>query len=308
VGRASNRKKAQRQAGPSSPRDSGSSLAGTVPPETMRLLVDGLQAMILETQDRSERAASALNTWCDGAEPVPAEAPGWPEGSLGDRFFGGTHLEEARTAPGLLTASIPDRAVIAADPAHWDIALNALVRAVAFDGLALDHPAVRTLLGILAPIAEAELAYRQAMDALMYGTGAAWDDDEPEEFPEQDAPVFLLGACALMDALWAVVGEDSLTDVRRVLLPALGAAVPGLDSEVAADALIGAFAEHYRCELPGDAELLERIGYPGDNPLENLVAAGAASSTDILPVGLALLSVLARLCRSDSASVLQRVP
>jgi hypothetical protein len=99
VGRASNRKKAQRQAGPSSRQARRSSLADTVPPETMRLLVDGLQAMVREAQDRSEREASARNTWCGGAEPVPAEAPRWPEDSLGDRFFGGTHLEEARTAP-----------------------------------------------------------------------------------------------------------------------------------------------------------------------------------------------------------------
>jgi hypothetical protein len=304
VGRASNRKKAQRQAGLSSPQARGSSLAGTVSPEEMRLLVDGLQAMIREAQDRGEREDSARNAWCGGAEPVPAEMPHWPEGSLGDRFFGGTHLEEARTAPCLLTAEIPDHAVIAADSAHWNVAVNALVRAVAFDGVALGHPAVRMLLEVLAPIAEAELAYGKAMDSWMSRTGLDWDDDEPE-FPEQDGPVFLLGACALMDAFWAAVGEDPLTEVRRVLLPALDDAVPGLDCEVVADALIGAFAEHYRCELPGDPELLQRIGYPGGNPLENLVAAGSVSPGDILPVGLTLLSALARLCRSGSASVLQ---
>lgn len=37
-------------------------------------------------------------------------------------------------------------------------------------------------------------------------------------------------------------------------------AVPGLEGRVAADALIGAFAREYRCEEPGDAELLDRTG------------------------------------------------
>jgi hypothetical protein len=304
VGRASNRKKAQRQAGPSSRRASRNSPAGTVSPEAMRVLVNGMQLMVSQAQDRSEREAAARHAWCGGTEPVAAEAPAWPEGSLGDRFFDAFHLEQARAAPDLLTAEIPDRTVIAAAPAHWNVALNALVRAVAFDALALDHPAVRTLVEILAPVAAAELAYGKAMKAWLNETAPYWDDDEPE-FPEQDGPVFLLGACALIDALWAVVGDDPLTEVRRVLLPALAGAVPDLDSEVAADALIGAFAEDYRCELPGDAELLQRIGHPGGDPLENLVAVGAVPPGDILPVGLAILSALARLCRSGSASVLQ---
>jgi len=46
------------------------------------------------------------------------------------------------------------------------------------------------------------------------------------------------------------------------LLPVLDSTVPGLDGRVVADALIGAFTEHYRCELPGDAEVLQRIGRP----------------------------------------------
>ena len=110
--------------------------------------------------------------------------------------------------------------MIAADPAHWNVATRALVRAVVFDGLGLDDPAVRALLEVLAPIAEAELAYRKAADAAMYQIGTDWEEDEPE-FPEQDGPVFLLGTCVLIDAVGAAVGEDSLTDVLGVLLPAL---------------------------------------------------------------------------------------
>ncbi len=40
--------------------------------------------------------------------------------------------------------------------------------------------------------------------------------------------------------------------------------------------------------------------------LENLAAAGPVPPAGVLPVGLAVLSVLAELCRSDSDSVLQR--
>jgi hypothetical protein len=70
---------------------------------------------------------------------------------------------------------------------------------------------------------------------------------------------------------------------------------------------IGAFAQHHRCEQPGDAELLERIGHVEADTLVNLVRAGAVSPRRVLPVGLTLLSALAHLCQSDSASLLHRV-
>jgi hypothetical protein len=305
VGRASNRKKAHRQAGPSSRQASPSSRADADTQQAMHQLVAGLQALVQETSERKEREAAARRTWSGGAEPVPAEAPRWPEGSLGDRFFVGTYLEEARNAPSLATAQIPDAAVIAADPAHWNVATDALVRAVVFDGLGLDHPAVSKLLEVLAPIAEAELAYRKAADAAMYQIGTDWDEDEPE-FPELDGPVFLLGTCVLVDAVWAAAGEDPLTDVLGVLLPVLDAAVPGVDSQVAADALVGAFSTEYRCEQPGDDEVLGGIKRHSGDALENLATAGAVPPSDVLPVGLTILSALAQLCRSDSASVLQR--
>jgi len=301
VGRTSNRKKAQRQAAPSSRQ----ARADAERQQALHIVAAGLQALIQETDEREEREAAARRTWSGGAEPVPAEAPRWPEGSLGDRFFTGTYLEQARNAPSLATAEIPDAAVITADPVHWNVATDALVRAVVFDGLGPDHPAVRKLLEVLAPIAEAELAYRKAADAAMYQIGTDWDEDEPE-FPEQDGPVFLLGACVLVDAVWAAVGEDPLTDVLGVLLPVLAAAVPGVDSQVAADALIGAFSTEYRCGLPGDDEVLGRIkGYGGD-ALENLAAAAAVPPSELLPVGLTILSALTQLCRSDSASVIER--
>jgi len=231
VGRASNRKKAQRQVGPKTRVDAETQQA-------LLQMVAGLEAMTQEMGGHTEREAAARRIWSGGAEPVLAEAPQWAENSLGDRFFGGTFIDRVRNAPSLATAEIPDAAVIAADPAHWNVATDALIRAVVYDGLGLDHPAVRTLLEVLAPIAAAELAYGEAADA---------------------------------------------------------------------DALIGAFAKHYRCELPGDAELLERIGKVQGDALVNLVRADAVKPADVLPVGLRLLSALAHLCRSDSASLLQRV-
>jgi len=71
-------------------------------------------------------------------------------------------------------------------------------------------------------------------------------------------------------------GADPLGEILGVLLPVLDSTVPGVGGRVVADALIGAFAEHYRCEQPGDADVLERIAHPvGGDPLKNLVTAGA---------------------------------
>jgi hypothetical protein len=306
VGRASNRKKAQRQSGLSSRQARQQFGDDAARDSTLRAIAAAAQGLAREMMVREERQAAACRTWCPGSEPVPAKAPVWAEGSLGDRFFSGTFIDRARDAPCLVTAQVPNAAVLAADPAHWDVAADALIRAVVFDGLGLDYPTVSTLLAALAPVAEAEVAYHQAADAAMYGPGLGWDEDEPE-FPEDDGPVFAIGGCALVDAFWAVVGEDPLGDVLGVLLPALKDAVPGLDGQVVADALIAAFATEYRCELPGEAAVLERIRHGGGDALRNLVSAGAVPPAGVLPVGLALLSALAELCRSDSASILQSV-
>ncbi len=267
MGRASNRKKAQRQAGQKLQVDAATQQA-------LLTLAAGLQALSDENRARDEGVAAASRAWCGGAEPVPARVSRWAEDSLGHRFFAGIHLSRARTAPCLATAEIPAATVITADSAHWSVAAHALIRAVAFDGLGLDHPAAGRLLEILAPIAEAELAYNEAADAAMSGPGLGWDEDLPE-FPELDGPVFLLGACALVDAFWAVVGDDLLSDVLGVLLPALEDAVPGMDGQVAADALIGAFAVHYDCDQFDNAAVMARITSRGGNVLENLAAAGA---------------------------------
>ena len=301
MGRASNRKKAHRQAGPDSRKVRQGIQADVATPDQF---LDGLGELVQLARSRVEREADALPAWRGDPEPVSAETPPWPENSLGDRLLRGTYLGEAQDAPCLLTARIPDAAVIAANPTHWNIAMSALVRAVVFDGLTLDHPAVSMLLGVLAPIAETELAYARA-EASLYSIGADWDDDGPE-FPTLDGPVYLLGERTLVDTVWAAVGDDPLGEVIKVLIQALDGAVPSLDARVAADALIGAFADNYRCERPEDLEELERIGYPGGNALENLVDVGAVAPAGILSAGLTILPALARLCLSDSVSILHR--
>jgi len=293
MGRASNRKKADRQAGHT--RQSR---------RAMRLLEDALRAIRQDTAERKQREAAAVRMWCGGREPVPAAVPPWPDDSLGDRFRNG-FLDDARSAPFLVTVQIPDAAVIAADPGHWSVATNALIRAVAFDGMAVDHPAVRTVLEALAPVAEAEFAHQAAAEAWFSLDPSDREGPEPQ-FPELEGPVFLLGTCVLVDAISAVVGEDPLSDVRSVLVPVLDRIVTGLDGQVIADALIGAYAHHYRGELPSDAELPERIGPETGDVLQNLVTSGAVPPADTLPVGLMILSALAGFCRSSSSSVLQR--
>jgi hypothetical protein len=208
----------------------------------------------------SKRKYAAREVWFGDAEPVPAELPEFPDNSLGDRFLVG-YLGEAEDAPSLLTAEIPDAAVIAADSAQWNIAVLALIRSVVFEGLTLDHPAVSALLEVLAPIVAAEQAH--------------WEDGA-DGFPELDGPVYALGARALVEATRAAVGQDLLDDVLGVLRPALD-----------------------------DADVLEHMGPLPGNALETLVATGAVSPQDVLPAGLQVLSVLARLCLTDADSILQ---
>lgn len=319
VGRASRRKKIRRQAARGSRRAGQVSGADAENQEALLKVIAGLEAMSEEFRRHKERYEAACRVWCDGDEPVPASAPEWPEDSLGDRLFANSHMEEARGAPSLLTAKVPDHAMISANSAHWAVATNALVRAVAFDGLRPDHLVVSTLLDLLGPIAEAELAYGTAMEAWLDRYGPTWREQEPRErgprepeprepepeFPEEDGPVSLLGAFALVDATWAVVGLDPVGEVHALLARVLDGTAPGLEGRAVADALIGAFARHYQCEGPGDAELLDRIGHEvSGNPLEVLVAAKAVPPRDVLRAGLAVLSVLTELCRSGSASIL----
>jgi hypothetical protein len=83
VGRARNRKKAHRQAGHSPQQGKRSSPADAVTDQAMEQLAVGLQALSQETAERRERETAACWAWNSNREPVPADVPQWPEGSLG---------------------------------------------------------------------------------------------------------------------------------------------------------------------------------------------------------------------------------
>jgi len=135
VGRASRRKKIRREA-KGSCRQTGQVARGNAgTQETLLQVVAGLEAMNERFRRSQERYESACQGWCGGGELVPATEREWPEGSLGGRFYAGMHMEEAQSAPSLLTAQVPDHKVITADPAHWTVAGNALVRAAGTPGL-----------------------------------------------------------------------------------------------------------------------------------------------------------------------------
>jgi hypothetical protein len=236
--------------------------------------------------------------------PPAVRAPQWPEGSLGGRFFGARDVAQAQSAPAVGGL---DLTAIAVDSAQWPVAVSALTRAVVFDGLRLDHPDVHAVLDVFAPIVEAELAYEAAMERWY----EEWPDGEDKpEFPYLDGPVFRLGGCTLVDAVTAVVGGDRLGEVLGVLLPVLNvtadgmkAAIPPLDGRALADALACAAVTDFRRELPAD--VLRRTGPPTGNVLETLVRVGGVPPCEVLRVGLAVLSALADLCRSDSVSILR---
>jgi hypothetical protein len=248
-----------------------------------------------------EQQTPPYRAWSDG-QPVPAEVPSWADGSLGQRLCSGEHLARARNAPCLLTATVPDRMAIIADPAQWRVAATALVRAVVFDGLRVDHPAVSRPLDVLAPIAEEELEYEHDLED-WHSSG--WDEEEPW-FPVDNGPVWLIGSCALGDATLAVVGNDPLDEVIASLSPALDATVPGLEGRAVADVLTGGRVTPYLCTLPD--YVLKRMSrvFAVGGALHELADARVVPPRDILRVGLTILSALAELCKSDSPSILRR--
>ena len=306
MGRASNRKKARRQealrqATHRTRRARQESRAGAAPQQAVFSLAAALVTVDQVFGAPGEQQIPEYRAWCGGGRPVPAEVRRWAEGSLGDRLCSGTHLASAQNAPCLVTANVPDPMVIMTDPAQWSVAASVLVRAVVFDGLRVDHPAVSRLLDVLAPVAEAELAYEEALEDWEY---SGWDEERPE-FPWMDGPVFLLGG-ALGDATLAVVGEDPLSEVLAVLSPALDGAVPGLEGLGVADVLTGGRATPYVCELPDYVLKRIRHAFSVGGALLEFADARVVPPRDILRVGLTILSVLAELCQSNSPSILRR--
>jgi hypothetical protein len=307
VGRASNRKKARRQealrqATHRTQRAAQGRPAGAGSQQVALALAAAREAIERLVAAHGERQTPAYRLWC-GGQPAPAEGPSWAEGSLGERLCSGKHLGRARKAPCLLTATVPDRMVIIPNPTQWRAAANVLVRAVVFDGLRVDHPAVSRLLDLLAPVAEEELEHEQDLEDWY---SSRWDEEEKPEFPETDGPVFLIGRCALGDATLAVVGNDPLEDVLAALSPVLDGTVPGLEGRAVADILTGGRATPYVCQLPDHVLKRMHRAFDVGNVLHELADARVVPPRDILRVGLTILSALAALCKSDSPSILHR--
>ena len=156
------------------------------------------------------------------------------------------------------------------------------------------------VIALLEPVVKRELAY--------YADETTWD-----EYPESDAPLRLLGDEVLMEATWAVVGDDSLASVLALVERCLDTAfdTPGrpasLTGRAAAEALIGAFPDHFECQAPGDEACLERLRATeptSSNPLCDLVRDKVMAPEDALPAGLTILAALADLARTSAFSVL----
>jgi len=234
------------------------------------------------------------------SKPEPAAIPKWPDDSVGDRFFSTQAIADAAGAPAIVGATLPVPGEMAATSELWAVATSALVRAVVLDGLTVYHPAVSAVIALLAPVVGRELAY--------YADETTWD-----EYPESDVPLRLLGDEVLMDATWAIAGDDSLASVLALLERRLDTAfdTPGrpasLTGRAAAEALIRAFPDHFECQAPGDEACRERLratGRTSSNPLCDLVRDKVIAPEDALPVGLTILAALADLARTSAFSVL----
>ncbi len=273
----------------------------------LQTLVSGLKLLSDWARDRDRRLAEVTGRWWSG-DALPAHVPEWPEDSLGDRLFSDRLFRSVLGVPPLKSANLPDPATIRSDPAQWSVAAWVLVRAVVLDGLAVEDPAVAGLLGALAPVVEAELAAAELAAAELAAAEARRDGLEPgaitPDFPDEDGPVFVIGCYALVHATWAVIGDDPLAEVLDVMSPLLDSAAPGR-GRVVAEALVGAFSDHYSCERAADVELLERLGAEtSGDPLRDLISAGVIAPEDALRVGLEVLARLAELCKTGSVSVL----
>ena len=281
MGRASNHKKARRRATLATSRGAAPAARRMAPHlaaegrrQLRQLVADLAQARYY--QERQEQYAEACRAWCDGAEPVPAGMPQWAHGRSGRQFAANPFLAEAQDAPCLATAVVPPAVAITDDPAQWHVAANVLTRAVVFDGLDVDHQAVSALLDALAPIAEAELSYSPA--------AVAWLRSEerqrtqpPPAFPVLDGPVSLLSMYLLGGAAREVTGGEAGAEEVAVLSRALDGIIPGVAGSIVADAVTNNL-----------------------NPLQALAASGVVEPSQVLRVGLTVLSTFVGLFEAEA--------
>lgn len=194
--------------------------------------------------------------------------------------------------------------MITSDPAQWSVAMEILIRSVAVDGRDVDDPEVQSLCEAVHPLAEAEIADAQEAETDADEDGFRRMAHVPG-FEDEEGPVFLLGCCALVDAIWTLIGDDPLEPVLEVLARRLAGARLGVDGRTLAEAALRAFAQHHVLEQPRDIELVQRLGpsRSGD-PLVDLVLDGTVEPNDALRLGLQVLQVVAGLCQSERMSVL----
>ena len=300
MGKASNQKKKRRQG-------IGASRADLEGQRALEQLAGAAKSLSSMFEARREHLAAVGRSWWRGAEPEAAQVPNWAEGSAGDRFFEESRMKQYAVAPQLATAEIPSAEAFAADSGHWNIAVSALIRAVVLDLVPVADPSVTKVIRLLGPAVDAEVQYAAAG-----GRGSQPIGSVEGGFPEDDAPVFLLGACCLVDATWAVVGLDPLRDVLDYLEPRLDASLAELDctlkpsGKVLAESLLRAAADFYRLDAePADAETMRQLGGKSEsNPLDCLITQKAIEPAEALIIGLAVLATLADLCRTAEASVL----
>jgi hypothetical protein len=238
-------------------------------------------------EEHREHYEQACRVWCGGEQPVAARAPWWADGALGQELVASPYLDIAREAPCLLTADIPPASMVVAEPAHWHVAADVLIRAVVFDGLKPDHPSVRALADVLAPVAQAELRHAPSVRAWLLSQERKTGHLVPrppvlDAFPVLDAPVTILSLSVLAAADAATVGGKPGEEIN-VLSRALGNVIPGVAGSVMAGVLS-------QCA----------------NPLEVLAEGGAVQPSEALGAGLSILAALLRLITTDAASTTRR--
>lgn len=188
--------------------------------------IDAMRGLAGLLRSKQERLAAVREAWSTASGATQARLTRWPDDSLGDRFASSVLLHAAK-APRLQEASVPDASVITSDPAQWSVAMEILIRSVAVDGRDVDDPAVQSLCEAVRPLAEAELADAQEAETDAEEDGFRRMGHVPG-FEDEDGPVFLLGCCALVDAIWTLIGDDPLEPVLEMLAQRLAGARLGV--------------------------------------------------------------------------------
>jgi hypothetical protein len=141
------------------------------------------------------------------------------------------------------------------------------------------------------------------------------DPDPATEFSDgmqdETAPLYLLGRNFLTEAVWAVAGDDPLSEVLPLLERRLNAVLtaldpaPGFTGTALAKSLICALPYDFEFNQPEEIEFLECLGCEGctGHPLLDFVDEGIAPDL-ALRGGVAAIAAVADLCRTDAESVL----